>query len=249
MWRNGTPLASRVVHGVTDHLSNCVCNLRVFTDDARGCQCPFVLCFHPQVCLRKGVRASRSYQEQTGKSGSFGLWLHPRGYVSNFLMRPASSIGSPSGCCGADKSGTALARPAPFLRPLPPRTPPPPWKVSGGRGSRVWPWWSRAPEGPIHSAGASFGAGPQLTACTGTRGTWVEVRALGGHLTLRLFDSAERKRERSPRLLSPKSSSCAAPKSARCSPAPSLPAPQLWCVAQTGPGARGPDLLARRPRC
>ena len=34
-------------------------------------QCPFVLCFHPQVFLRKGVRASRSYQEQTGKSGSF----------------------------------------------------------------------------------------------------------------------------------------------------------------------------------
>ena len=54
-----------------------------------------MLCFHPQVCLRKGVRASRSYQEQTGKSGSFGLWLHPRGYVSNFLMRPASSIGAP----------------------------------------------------------------------------------------------------------------------------------------------------------
>ena len=76
-------------------MSNCVCNLRVFTDDARGCQCPFVLCFHPQVCLRKGVRASHSYQEQTGKSGSFGLWLHPRGYVSNFLMRPASSIGAP----------------------------------------------------------------------------------------------------------------------------------------------------------
>ena len=168
--------------------------------------------------------------------------------LSVFRAAP-NSPPSPSGCCGADKSGTALARPAPFLRPLPPRTPPPPWKVSGGRGSRVWPWWSRAPEGPIHSAGASFGAGPQLTACTGTRGTWVEVRALGGHLTLSLFASAERQRERSPRLLSPKSSSCAAPKSARCSPAPSLPAPQLWCVAQTGPGARGPDLLARRPRC
>ena len=100
MWRNGTPLACRVVHGVTDHLLNCVCNLRVFLDDARGCQCPFVLCFHPQVFLRKGVRASRSYQEQTGKSGSFGLWHHPRGYVSNFLVRPASSLGAP------ERSGT-----------------------------------------------------------------------------------------------------------------------------------------------
>ena len=101
------------------------------------------------------------------------------------------------------------------------------------------------PEGPVPSAGASFGSGPELTACTGTRGTWVEILALGGHLTLSLFASAERKRERSPRLLSPKSSSCAAPKSARCSPAPSLPAPQLWCVAQTGPGAGGPGLWAR----
>ena len=99
MWRNGTPLACRVVHGVTDHLLNCVCNLRVFLDDAR-CQCPFVLCFHPQVFLRKGVRASRSYQEQTGKSGSFGLWHHPRGYVSNFLVRPASSLGA------LERSGT-----------------------------------------------------------------------------------------------------------------------------------------------
>ena len=100
MWRNGTPLASRVVHGVTDHLLNCVCNLRVFLDDERGCQCPFVLCFHPQAFLRKGVRASRSYQEQTGKSGSFGLWHHPRGYVSNFLVRPASSLGA------LERSGT-----------------------------------------------------------------------------------------------------------------------------------------------
>ena len=37
--RNGTPLASRVVHGVSGPLSNCVCNLQVFPDDAWGCQC------------------------------------------------------------------------------------------------------------------------------------------------------------------------------------------------------------------
>ena len=36
--RNGTPLASRVVHGVSGPLSNCVWNLQVFPDDARGCQ-------------------------------------------------------------------------------------------------------------------------------------------------------------------------------------------------------------------
>ena len=36
--RNGTPLASRVVHGVSGPLSNCVWNLQVFPDDAQGCQ-------------------------------------------------------------------------------------------------------------------------------------------------------------------------------------------------------------------
>ena len=35
-WRNGSPLAFRVVHGVTGHLLSCVWNLRVFPDDARG---------------------------------------------------------------------------------------------------------------------------------------------------------------------------------------------------------------------
>ena len=36
--RNGTPLASRVFHGVSGPLSNSVWNLQVFPDDARGCQ-------------------------------------------------------------------------------------------------------------------------------------------------------------------------------------------------------------------
>ena len=36
--RNGTPLASRVVQVVSGPLSNCVWNLQVFPDDARGCQ-------------------------------------------------------------------------------------------------------------------------------------------------------------------------------------------------------------------
>ena len=35
--------------------------------------------------------ASGSFQEWTVKLGSFDMWHHPRGYVSNFLMRPASS--------------------------------------------------------------------------------------------------------------------------------------------------------------
>ena len=36
--RKGTPLASRVAQGVSGPLSNCVWNLQVFPDDARGCQ-------------------------------------------------------------------------------------------------------------------------------------------------------------------------------------------------------------------
>ena len=52
---------------------------------------PFVLCLHPQVFLQRGVLASGSFQEWTVKLGSFDMWHHPRGYVSNFLMRPASS--------------------------------------------------------------------------------------------------------------------------------------------------------------
>ena len=41
--RNGTPLASRVVHRVTGHLLRCTGNLGIFLDDALGCQCPYVL--------------------------------------------------------------------------------------------------------------------------------------------------------------------------------------------------------------
>ena len=48
------PLAFRVVHEVTVHIWSCEWYLRVFPDDAWGCQCPFVLCLHPQGCLRRG---------------------------------------------------------------------------------------------------------------------------------------------------------------------------------------------------
>ena len=49
--RKGTPLAARVAQGVSGPSSSCVWNPRVFADDARGWQCPFVLCLHPQGCL------------------------------------------------------------------------------------------------------------------------------------------------------------------------------------------------------
>ena len=33
----------------------------------------------------------RAYPEGTGKSGSYGMWNHPRGHVWNVFVRPASS--------------------------------------------------------------------------------------------------------------------------------------------------------------
>ena len=44
--RAETPLASRVAQGVSGHSLSCVWIPRVFADDARGWQCPFVLCLH-----------------------------------------------------------------------------------------------------------------------------------------------------------------------------------------------------------
>src|SRR5574340_236286 len=49
---------------------------------------------HSQAGVRRGVRASGSYQEGTGKSGSYGMWNHPRGHVWNVFVRPASSSGA-----------------------------------------------------------------------------------------------------------------------------------------------------------
>ena len=89
--RHGIPLASRGVHGVIGHVSSCIWNLRIFPDDARGCQCPFVLGLHPQGCIRRGFRAWGSFQERTVKSGSFGMWHHPQVHLSNFFMTHAST--------------------------------------------------------------------------------------------------------------------------------------------------------------
>ena len=89
--RHGTPLATRVVHGVKGHVFSCIWNLRVFPDDAWRCQCPFELRVDPQGCVGRGVRVSGSYQERTGKSWSLGMWHHARGHVSNFFMRLDSS--------------------------------------------------------------------------------------------------------------------------------------------------------------
>ena len=83
--RKGTPLASRGAQGVSGPLLSCVWNLRVFPEMHDG-DCPFVLCLHPLGCLRRGVRASGSFQERAGKSGSFGMWDHPRVNILGFAI-------------------------------------------------------------------------------------------------------------------------------------------------------------------
>ena len=77
--RKGTPLASRVAQGVSVPSWSCVWKPRVFPDDERECQCPFVLFLHSQGGLRRGVGASGSPQLRTGKSGSFNMGHQPRG--------------------------------------------------------------------------------------------------------------------------------------------------------------------------
>ena len=85
--RKGSPLDSRVAQGVAGPSSSCVWNPRVVADDAPGWQCPFVLCLHPQGCLRIGVRASGPSQERTGESGAPPVFLLVRlEIVSNILQ-------------------------------------------------------------------------------------------------------------------------------------------------------------------
>ena len=89
--RNGTPLASRVVHGVTGHLSSCIWNLQLFPDDVNGESVPLRVVtsssgLHSKRCLGIGT-----YLHWTGKLVSFGMWHDPRGFLSSFNVRLASS--------------------------------------------------------------------------------------------------------------------------------------------------------------
>ena len=72
---------------------------------ARWCQCPLVLCLHPQGCLRRGVRASGPSQERTGESGAFGL---PERRSSSSAPRRGSAEPRPRGCYGPGEPRPAL---------------------------------------------------------------------------------------------------------------------------------------------
>ena len=53
--RNGAPLASLVVHGVSDHLSRCIWNLWLFPDDETGLSVPLHVVISSSGYIRRGT--------------------------------------------------------------------------------------------------------------------------------------------------------------------------------------------------
>ena len=82
--RNGTLLASRVVHGVKSHLSSCIWNLQLFPDDATGVSVPLRVVTSSSGLHSKRCPGIRTYLEWTGKSVCFGIWHDTRGFLSSF---------------------------------------------------------------------------------------------------------------------------------------------------------------------
>ena len=86
VWGRG-PLASRVAQGVSGPSSSCVWNPRVFADDARGWQCPFVLC---------GVAKSRT--RLSAFTFTFMCWRRKWQPTPVFLPGESQGRGSLVGC-------------------------------------------------------------------------------------------------------------------------------------------------------
>ena len=89
--RHGTRLASRVVNGVSGLLSSWIWNLQLFPEDATGVSVPLHVVtrysgFHSYRC-----RGIGPYVECMGKSVSIGMCHNPRGFLSSFNVRQASS--------------------------------------------------------------------------------------------------------------------------------------------------------------
>ena len=87
---------------MTGPSSSCVWNPRVFADDARGWQCPFVLCLHPQGCLRAPRDPRRDSR------GEQSPWLP-------LETRPDSPVPTLQGPCGRSPKRRGSLR---FLPPL-----------------------------------------------------------------------------------------------------------------------------------
>ena len=75
--RNGTTLASPVIHGFLGHFLSCIWNLQLFLDDTTGVSVSLHI-----VTLSSGLHSKRcpgirSFLEWKGKSVSFGMWHDP----------------------------------------------------------------------------------------------------------------------------------------------------------------------------
>ena len=62
-------------------------NPRVFADDARGWQCPFVLCLHPQGCLLSCSQSDRPLVELSVEPAGFSGFP---AFPAHLRMRPVS---------------------------------------------------------------------------------------------------------------------------------------------------------------
>ena len=89
--RHRTPLSSRVVHRVSGHLSSFIWNLCLFPEDATGVSVPFHVLTSSSGLHLKRCPGIGTYLEWMGKSVSFGMLHDPRGFLSSFNVRPASS--------------------------------------------------------------------------------------------------------------------------------------------------------------
>ena len=88
--RNGTQLASGVLHRVTGHLSSCIWNLQLFPDDVNGESVPLRVMTSSSGLHSRRCPGIGNYLEWTGKSVSFRMWHDPRGFLLSFNVRPAS---------------------------------------------------------------------------------------------------------------------------------------------------------------
>ena len=91
MMRHRTPLTSPVVREVSGSWSSWIWHLRLFQEDATGVSVP--LCV---VTSSSGLHFKRcpdigTYLVWMGKLVSFGMWHDPRGFLSSFNVRWASS--------------------------------------------------------------------------------------------------------------------------------------------------------------
>ena len=71
-------------------MTSCVWNLRVFPEDARGCHCPFIWCLPHRVAFKE-VSSIRFISRADREIGGIRHVAPPTWFVSNFLVRPASS--------------------------------------------------------------------------------------------------------------------------------------------------------------